>query len=253
MRVCQIVFSPTGGTQQVADALAAGFGQTGAVIDLTSDAHTGAEFGADDLAILAVPSYGGRVPALAAERLSRLRGNGCAAILVCAYGNRAYEDTLRELQSLAEGAGFRPVAAVAAVAEHSIARQYAGGRPDAADRAELLAFAEQIRKQQSATDSGLLRVPGKVPDRAAAGGGMVPRAGRNCIECGQCARECPAHAIDPARLRSADRRRCISCMRCVKLCPQGARRLSPLLVKAAGLMLRKGCRERKNNEVFLRS
>ena len=73
------------------------------------------------MAVIAVPSYGGRVPGTAAGRLGAIRGNGARAVLVCVYGNRAYEDTLVELQDIAKQAGFRVTAAVAAVAEHSIA------------------------------------------------------------------------------------------------------------------------------------
>lgn len=83
----------------------------------------------EDIAVIAVPSYGGRVPGTAAERLSAIRGNGARAILVCVYGNRAYEDTLVELQDIAKQAGFRVLSAVAAIGGASIARQFATGRP----------------------------------------------------------------------------------------------------------------------------
>lgn len=40
------------------------------------------------------------VPVPAAERISRIRGNGAKAVIVCVYGNRAYEDTLVELEGI---------------------------------------------------------------------------------------------------------------------------------------------------------
>lgn len=83
------------------------------------------DIGRDDIAFLAVPCYGRRVPALAAQRIAQINGNGAKAVLVCSYGNRAYEDCLVELQDVAEAAGFRAVAAVAAVSEHSIVHRYA--------------------------------------------------------------------------------------------------------------------------------
>ena len=67
----------------------------------------------------AVPSYGGRVPEIAVSRLKQMKGNGARAVLLVVYGNREYEDTLLELSDVMEAAGFSPVAAVAAVAEHS--------------------------------------------------------------------------------------------------------------------------------------
>lgn len=81
------------------------------------------------------------MPQAATERLSAIRGNGAKAVLLCVYGNRAYEDTLVELEDTAKQAGFRVIAAIAAIAEHSIARQFATGRPDAQDQARLHTFA----------------------------------------------------------------------------------------------------------------
>ena len=65
-------------------------------------------------------------------------------MLVCVYGNRAYEDTLVELEDIAAGCGFQVIGAVAAVAEHSIMHQYATGRPDGADVESLRGFGEKI-------------------------------------------------------------------------------------------------------------
>ena len=111
--IYQLLFSPTGGTRAVADALC-----PGQVIDLCDRDRDFASvtLTADDVAIIAVPSYGGRVPVPAARRLARVQGGGARAVLVCVYGNRAYEDTLAELADLAEAAGFRVAAGVAAVA-----------------------------------------------------------------------------------------------------------------------------------------
>lgn len=94
-----------------------------------------------DVCLISVPSYGGRVPAAAIERLKKISGNGAKAVLNCVYGNRAWEDTLTELQDILEEQGFQCVAALATVAEHSIFRQFATGRPDEDDRAELLEMA----------------------------------------------------------------------------------------------------------------
>ena len=65
--------------------------------DNRTDFH-GIALTSEDVAVIAVPSYSGRVPVPAVERIMQIRGNGAKAILVCVYGNRAYEDTLIELQ-----------------------------------------------------------------------------------------------------------------------------------------------------------
>ena len=80
---------------------------------------------------------------------------------------------------------------------------------------------------------------------------MVPKAAGVCSRCGICAAECTVQTIhrdDPAKV---DEKACISCMRCVAVCPQKARKGNPLLLSAAGLMLKKVCPRRKECERFL--
>ena len=127
MKLYDIVFSPTGGTQKVATAITGALDGEATRVDLTDSKQNfrTVHLTQDDVAVISVPSYGGRVPAVAVERLTMLSGQGARAVLVCVYGNRAYEDTLVELEDAAKQAGFRVIAAVAAVAEHSIARQFA--------------------------------------------------------------------------------------------------------------------------------
>lgn len=131
MNLYELSFSPTGGTRKVADCLSQALARKSDQLTLTDRgvAFAGLSLTEDDVALIAVPSYGGRVPAPAVERLSRIKGNGARAILVCVYGNRAYEDTLVELQDTVRQAGFRVVAGIAAVAQHSIAHRFAAGRP----------------------------------------------------------------------------------------------------------------------------
>ena len=99
MNMFQIVFSPTGGTQKVVDLITSQWEDSVNKIDL-ADAELDYDtlsLGKDDAAVIAVPSYGGRVPALAVQRISKIRGNQARCVIVCVYGNRAYEDTLVEL------------------------------------------------------------------------------------------------------------------------------------------------------------
>ena len=128
-----------------------------------------------DVAVIAVPSYGGRVPEIAVERLSKVQGGGARAVLVCVYGNRAYEDTLTELADTAQAAGFRTVAAVAALAEHSIARKYAAGRPDEADKAVLKDFWRKIQAKLDAGDATAPALPGNRPYKKRGVRSIVPR------------------------------------------------------------------------------
>lgn len=63
--------------------------------DITSSVLIpGLKLGRDELLVVGVPSYSGRVPAQASQQLLRVKGDGSPAIIVCSYGNRDYEDTL---------------------------------------------------------------------------------------------------------------------------------------------------------------
>lgn len=76
------------------------------------------------------------------------------------YGNREWEDTLTELQDTLERLGFRCISAVAAVAEHSIFRQFASGRPDANDKIQLAEFCTLIQERLEGHDISVLHLSG---------------------------------------------------------------------------------------------
>ena len=248
MNIVEIVFSPTGGTEKVAHLIRSHWGENTVKIDL-SDAKTDFSqyvINGEDQVLIAMPSFGGRAPAVAIERLKQIAGNGAKCTLVCVYGNRAYEDTLVEMEDAAKECGFRVVAAVAAVAEHSILPQYATGRPDETDKAQLADFAAKI----AGKDSEIASLPGNRPYKKSGGAGLVPKPTKDCVKCGLCAEKCPVQAIDRASF-AADPKLCIGCMRCVKQCPQNARTVNGMMVSAAAMAIKKACSVRKENELYL--
>lgn len=255
MKVIQIIFSPTGGTGKVADIITNAWGMPVNKIDI-SDAETDystLSFEKDDVAIIAVPSYGGRVPDLATQRISNIHGNQTPCVIVCVYGNRAYEDTLIELNDVAEKSDFKVIAAIAAIAEHSIMHQYAAGRPDEKDNSELSCFAQKILEKIHSDSTGYStpQIPGNRPYKKAGGAGLVPKASNDCTGCGLCAEQCPAQAINKENLKVTDSKKCISCMRCVVQCPQSARKVNGAMVSVAALAMKKACSVRKENELYI--
>ena len=248
----EIYFSPTGGTKRAADLLMRPLEGEKQEIDLCRRAldFSAWKFRKEDICVIAVPSYGGRVPALAADRLRKMDGGGARAVLAAVYGNRDFEDTLLELENTLKSAGFRCVSAAAAVAEHSIMRQFGAGRPDAEDEKELEIFGEEIRERLKQGDAELKDVPGNRPYKEYHGVPFKPRGNKYCSSCGLCASKCPAGAIPMDNLVSVDENKCISCMRCVMVCPQHARELNKVMLFAASQKMKKACGVRKKNQLW---
>ena len=204
----------------------------------------------DDFAVIAMPVFAGRVPALAVERLRMVKSNGAKGVVVAVVGNRAYDDALLEMQDVASEIGFRVIAAVAAVAEHSIIRKYGKGRPDADDEQMLRRFGADIMRKAEHDDCTLPQVPGNRPYKK---GGKVPqpKGRRGCNRCGVCAKNCPTDAIPLSDPKTVDTAKCISCMKCVSVCPTGARSIGVIMNFLATQGLKKVCTTRKVNELYL--
>lgn len=245
------IFSPTGGTKKVADILAAALPGSFDPIDLCRNIEP-MTLSREDNCLICVPSYGGRVPGVALERLGAVSANGAKAILVCVYGNRAWDDTLTELQDTLQALGFVCVGAVAAVAEHSVFRQYAQGRPDREDAAQLTAFAETLRQKLESGQFPPLSLAGSHGTYQKYGGiPFKPEGNSHCTGCGSCAEACPTGAIRRDDPRKTDKERCISCMRCVALCPVHARDFNALVMKGASVAMAPMLGGHKENYLFV--
>ena len=253
--VVELIFSPTGGTEKVANQLGNSLGKVKEVVHLNRYGvdFTDVKIEKEDLVVIAAPVFEAVIPDTAIERIKEIRGNGANCVVVAVYGNRAYDDGLIQLKDTAELCGFQVVAAIAAVAEHSIMRQFGTGRPDSEDIKDLQAFAEKIKKKLTENEKVNTDyfVPGNHEYKRIGNLNVVPKANGKCVKCGKCADACPVGAITRTNMKTGDSSRCISCMACIAACPVKARKLNGLLLTVASAKMKPLLSGRKPNEIFL--
>lgn len=252
MNLYIISFSPTGTSARVAAALAQGMSETGCpdvvTLDCTRAPLPAVTLGRTDLAVVAAPVYGGKMVPLAKKRMESIRGDSTPCVLLCLYGNRAFEQAPADMADMARARGLVPVAAAAFIGEHSYSTPHtpiAAGRPDSDDLEQARRFgtliAASLRQRGPVpVDAALMRDEPSSPQSIANFRSFVAEYQRSCQEnpkplvpeldatlcngCGRCASLCPAGAIDPDTL-AVDPSKCIKCCACVKGCVQGARSL----------------------------
>ena len=250
MKVTTLYFSATYTTKRVVEAVAERLSNEVASYDITNDTATDAVIiPREELLVVGVPVYAGRVPAMAVERLRRFKGDNTPAVVVAVYGNRHYDDAVLELHDMMTECGFRTVAAGAFIAQHSIFPKVGAARPDAEDLAEIKTFAEKSLAVL-AGDFGAIDLPGNRPYKVPGGNPIWPTASRKCNGCGACAKLCPTGAIDPAAPKGVNKEKCIKCGRCIVVCPTKARRFYGIKYSLAAARFNAAFAARRANEMW---
>jgi ferredoxin len=257
-------FSPTGTSAAVAKGVARGLGfDSVEEFDIThpETRRQSLDISADDLLVVAVPVYGGRIPLLVEPWLRGLQLDGTPVVCLAVYGNRAFEDALIELSDIIGERGGAVVAGAAFIGEHSFStEQYpvAVARPDEDDLRKAEEFGRAVRDKvgglASIDQAAVPAIPGDHPYKE-----RKPRVpvdfilvGEECIQCGVCAEQCPVEAIPDTDFTHTDPEKCIMCCACIKVCPEQARSAkSGSPVEGFSKWLNETCGERKAPEWFL--
>lgn len=253
MKVTTLYFSATYTTKRVVEAVAAGLSDEVVSYDITNDTATDTvTIPREELLVVGVPVYAGRVPAMAVERLRRFKGDSTPAVVVAVYGNRHYDDAVLELHDIMTACGFRTLSAGAFIAQHSIFPKVGAARPDAEDMADIRRFAEKSLSVL-ATDFGAIEIPGNRSYKVPGGIPIWPTASRKCNGCGACAKLCPTGAIDPAAPKGVNKEKCIKCGRCIVVCPTKARRFYGIKYSLAAARFNTAFAARRENEMWFAS
>lgn len=141
-KVSKIYFSPSGTTKRIVDEVARNFNLDNENYDLLSfDDEKSFD---NELVIVGVPVFDGRIPEMAKNRLLQMKGNGTKVIAIINYGNLSYGDALLELVDLLKENNFDVVGAAATVSRHSLFNEIAPSRPDNLDMKIINEFSHKI-------------------------------------------------------------------------------------------------------------
>lgn len=230
MKINCAYFSPAHTTEKVAKYIAKNMGDVSVSFDLIRDNDKSLTFEKNDVLVVAVPVYCGRIPATSVPMLEKLNGNGAKAVISVVYGNIHIGDAMRELFDILKKQNFEIIGAGAFIAQHSMAPKVAKNRPDADDFKIMDEFVAKCKNNLA--DKNFVNacdIVGNFPYTKPPKLPAYPLPTKDCTNCGLCAKFCPAGAIDSEDFSKVDHKKCISCMACVDICPKNSRKVNPII------------------------
>lgn len=253
MKITTVYFSATYTTHRIVGHLAKRLSEEVTECDITNNEPMEETLiPKDELLIVGIPVYAGRVPEMAVERIRQFKGEGTPAIAVAVYGNRDYDDALLELSDILSENGFQIISAGAFIAQHSIFPKVGAHRPDADDYQQINVFADESNKILHKNREQLLpiHVPGNRPYKIPGSIPIYPSGTKTCLECGKCALLCPAGAIPKTNPREVDETKCIKCGRCIVVCPTQSRQFKGVKYTLAAVKFNSTYKDRREPEMF---
>lgn len=253
IKVTTVYFSATYTTKRIVEHIANQLSDEITTYDITNeDSLEEVTIPKEELLIVGIPVYAGRVPAMAVDRIRRFKGEGTRAVTIAVYGNRDYDDALLELSDILSDNGFQVISAGAFIAQHSIFPKVGANRPDNADFEQMKGFAMETKKMLETDNKEWLpitikgnrpyKIPGSIP--------IFPSGTSSCKECGKCAQLCPAGAILLSQPKEVDETKCIKCGRCIVVCPTQSRQFQGMPYTLASEKFNSAYKERKEPEMF---
>ncbi len=254
-----VYFSATDGTKKIVKGIAEGISDSYKEYNITllTSRQEEVVFGANDVVIIGVPVYAGRVPLFLMDYLLKLKGNNTPAIFITVYGNRDYDDALLELKEEMEKNGFVGVAAGAFIAEHSNTEKLGTNRPDGNDLELAKKFGYEIKNKlediKDVSQTPKLIVKGNYPYKDINPlPPMTPDTSDECTNCGVCAKHCPVSAINFDDYKYVDAMKCVRCCSCIKRCSKNAKAINhEVYNKITNFLIENFSAVRKEPEYFI--
>ena len=251
MTIINIFFSPSGTTKKVAEIMSGNFSQEKENCDLLHF-QSEKELSNDDIAVVVMPVFAGRLPKTACERLSKIKGNDAKAIAVVNYGNAHVSDALLELVDVLSDNDFNVVAAASTVSHHSIFDGVAVGRPDDEDISKINDFAVKCIDKIESNESLKADIPGNRPYTDYKQLPFTISCDESvCAFCYDCVNVCPENAIPDDDPVSTNLDICSRCTACISICPEDARSFTGDAFEAKKVDFEKANSERKEPEFYL--
>lgn len=249
--VTKIYFSPSGTTKKVVDQIADNFSDKHETYDLLNF-KSDKEFSSEDLIIVGMPVFAGRLPKSGRERLSKLTGNKTPAIAVVNYGNAHVTDSLLELVDLLKENNFEVIAAASTVSHHSIFNGVAVGRPDESDIEKINEFSAKCKEKIDSKESLNSDIPGNKPYTDYKQLPFEITCDETvCAFCYDCVSICPENAIPDDDPIDTDLDLCSRCTACISICPEDARMFTGAAFETKKPEFESANSERKEPEFYL--
>ena len=251
MTIINIFFSPSGTTKKVAEIMSGNFSQEKENCDLLHF-QSEKELSNDDIAVVVMPVFAGRLPKTACERLSKIKGNDAKAIAVVNYDNAHVSDALLELVDVLSDNDFNVVAAASTVSHHSIFDGVAVGRPDDEDISKINDFTVKCNDKIETNESLKADIPGNRPYTDYKQLPFTISCDESvCAFCYDCVNVCPENAIPDDDPVATNLDICSRCTACISICPEDARSFTGDAFEAKKVDFEKANSERKEPEFYL--
>lgn len=247
----KIFFSPSNTTKKVVEQIASNFDGKKETYDLLNFNQT-KEFDPDDVVIVGMPVFAGRIPKSGRDRLAKLKGNNAKAIAIANYGNAHVTDALLELVDLLKENSFEVIAAATTISHHSIFDGVAVGRPDSSDIEKINEFSQKCIEKLESGESLTSEIPGNRPYVDYKQLPFIISCDETiCAFCYDCVSICPEKAIPDDDPVDTDLELCSRCTACINICPEDARMFTGEAFESKKPAFESANSQRKEPEFFL--